>query len=396
MEGSQEQPSGPDPFEGAAELHDDLLRNFAETGMYDLASDLGIIQNGHLSDFWTPQPDERTTHPNLGSPNETKAGNLRGTVSGNKRPGEAARAAEAAANAARKRLAESTPGYVAPDTREESPVEQEELLHSKAKKLKKGHRPTQEKTGKGLRHFSMKVCEKVESKGRTTYNEVADELVGEFTSGAMGDGIQYDEKNIRRRVYDALNVLMAMEIISKDKKEIQWKGLPSTTDADIEQMRAERLRSLARFEKKRAYLNELVEQHDSLKALLQSNRENPKAESTTGIHLPFILVQTKPNATIEIEMSEDMQLVHFDFNNSPFEIHDDSYVLKKMAEKDKTLTGYCEASGLGGGGQEFFQQAESSDQAFFTQAAGLSSPAKHLPLDRLQEMHTPPNTSGKH
>jgi len=27
----------------------------------------------------------------------------------------------------------------------------------------------------------MKVCEKVESKGRTTYNEVADELVAEFT-----------------------------------------------------------------------------------------------------------------------------------------------------------------------------------------------------------------------
>ena len=32
----------------------------------------------------------------------------------------------------------------------------------------------------GLRHFSMKVCEKVEQKGRTTYNEVADELVAEF------------------------------------------------------------------------------------------------------------------------------------------------------------------------------------------------------------------------
>ena len=38
--------------------------------------------------------------------------------------------------------------------------------------------------GKGLRHFSMKVCEKVESKGRTTYNEVADELVGEFSGAA--------------------------------------------------------------------------------------------------------------------------------------------------------------------------------------------------------------------
>lgn len=38
-----------------------------------------------------------------------------------------------------------------------------------------------EKGGKGLRHFSMKVCEKVKAKGTTSYNEVADELVSEFT-----------------------------------------------------------------------------------------------------------------------------------------------------------------------------------------------------------------------
>ena len=41
-----------------------------------------------------------------------------------------------------------------------------------------------EKVGKGLRHFSMKVCEKVKKKGTTSYNEVADELVGEFTNPA--------------------------------------------------------------------------------------------------------------------------------------------------------------------------------------------------------------------
>ena len=33
----------------------------------------------------------------------------------------------------------------------------------------------------GLRHFSMKVCEKVQAKGLTSYNEVADELVSELT-----------------------------------------------------------------------------------------------------------------------------------------------------------------------------------------------------------------------
>lgn len=38
-----------------------------------------------------------------------------------------------------------------------------------------------EKGGKGLRHFSMKVCEKVQKKGVTSYNEVADELVHEFS-----------------------------------------------------------------------------------------------------------------------------------------------------------------------------------------------------------------------
>ena len=39
-----------------------------------------------------------------------------------------------------------------------------------------------EKCNKGLRHFSLKVCEKVKEKNVTSYNEVADELVNEFCS----------------------------------------------------------------------------------------------------------------------------------------------------------------------------------------------------------------------
>lgn len=60
----------------------------------------------------------------------------------------------------------------------------------------------------------------------TTYNEVADELVAEEIQNNAFDK-NCDQKNIRRRVYDALNVLMALQIISKDKKEIRWIGLPS-------------------------------------------------------------------------------------------------------------------------------------------------------------------------
>jgi transcription factor Dp-1 len=50
-----------------------------------------------------------------------------------------------------------------------------------------------------------------------------------------------------------------------------------------------------------------------------------------GVTLPFILVQTQPQATVEVEISEDMQVVHFDFNSTPFELHDDAYVLKALS-----------------------------------------------------------------
>ncbi|XP_051138816.1 transcription factor-like protein DPB [Andrographis paniculata] len=212
-----------------------------------------------------------------------------------------------------------------------------------AGKKKRGQRAVGgDKSGRGLRQFSMKVCEKVESKGRTTYNEVADELVAEFAdpsnNPATPDQQQYDEKNIRRRVYDALNVLMAMDIISKDKKEIQWKGLPRTSQNDIEELKTERLGLRSRIEKKAAYLQELEEQYVGLQNLMSRNEKLYSSGNVPsgGVALPFILVQTRPHATVEVEISEDMQLVHFDFNSTPFELHDDNYVLKAMNSRGKT------------------------------------------------------------
>jgi transcription factor Dp-1 len=65
----------------------------------------------------------------------------------------------------------------------------------------------------------------------TTYNEVADELVSEFKKE---DHFSCDEKNIRRRAYDALNVLTAMDIISKDKKHIRWKGFVQVQSGQLQ------------------------------------------------------------------------------------------------------------------------------------------------------------------
>ena len=69
---------------------------------------------------------------------------------------------------------------------------------------------------KGLRQFSMMVCKKVEEKGTTSYNEVADELVAQIreeqqlppppppvaggaTTPATKGTPGFDEKTLRRR-----------------------------------------------------------------------------------------------------------------------------------------------------------------------------------------------------
>ncbi|VDN27630.1 unnamed protein product [Gongylonema pulchrum] len=120
---------------------------------------------------------------------------------------------------------------------------------------------------KGLRHFSTKVCEKVKEKGQTNYNEVADELVAEYFDSA--DVIpadvekqQYDMKNIRRRVYDALNVLMAMNIIEKEKKEIRWVGLPTSSVQECRKLEEEKVKRHERIRQKTDQLQELILQID--------------------------------------------------------------------------------------------------------------------------------------
>ncbi|CAB0003981.1 unnamed protein product, partial [Nesidiocoris tenuis] len=69
---------------------------------------------------------------------------------------------------------------------------------------------------------------------------------------------QYDQKNIRRRVYDALNVLMAMNIISKERKEIRWLGLPATSAQENVSLLNEKKQIAERIRQKRQQLNDLL------------------------------------------------------------------------------------------------------------------------------------------
>ena len=205
---------------------------------------------------------------------------------------------------------------------------------------------TSKKPYKGLRHFSMMVCKKVEEKGTTTYSQVADELVHHVLQNTS-ENSKYDEKNIRRRVYDALNVLMAMDVITKEKKDITWKGLPTTAAQDVALLRRELEHRRRDVERKRGTLQELLAQHVCFRNLVAHNarrqqQQQPAVDnsSTTKtdnkIPLPFIVINTSSAAIIQCNMSRDLTDVMFDFT-LPFEINDDNTILKRLG----MYVGYC-------------------------------------------------------
>lgn len=201
--------------------------------------------------------------------------------------------------------------------------------------------PTQQQAAEkptGLRHFSTKVCEKVKEKGLTNYNEVADELVADYFQNNMMKQVdvvkqEYDMKNIRRRVYDALNVLLAMNIITKNKKDIRWIGLPASASQEITRLEEEKLRREASIQSKKEALQQMILQIICYKNLIARNRKNEhingRPDPDTLLHLPFMIINTDRDTSVECSVSSDKSEFLFSFDKK-FEIHDDFEVLKKL------------------------------------------------------------------
>lgn len=95
-------------------------------------------------------------------------------------------------------------------------------------------------------------------------------------------------KNIRRRVYDALNVLLAMNIIEKNKKDIHWVGLPTSSAQEMKRLEEDKVnewtnlnnneeiaqvRRMERIKEKSETLQEMIMQLVAYKTLVDKNRE---------------------------------------------------------------------------------------------------------------------------
>ena len=128
---------------------------------------------------------------------------------------------------------------------------------------------TTQRSKNGLKVLSWKVKEIVQRLGSSTYQEVADILVKETEEEV--EGAAKDEKNIRRRVYDALNVLIAVGVLQKNNKKVE--PLARSESPAVEKLKK---------------LKEIAERYLMIKALVERNRE--AKESVQAVYLPFTLV----------------------------------------------------------------------------------------------------------
>lgn len=103
------------------------------------------------------------------------------------------------------------------------------------------HKFTQ-KLNKGLKQLSLVVRDIVIEKKSTTYKEVADIILRDTL--AMEDPglqtqakIRKEEQNIKRRVYDALNVLISAGVLIKEGKLVKKNN--SSKLMKINQLRAQ-------------------------------------------------------------------------------------------------------------------------------------------------------------
>lgn len=81
---------------------------------------------------------------------------------------------------------------------------------------------TDGRNSRGLKNIARLVSIKISEKGTTCYREIADEIIQELSN--MEENSLTDERSIRRRVYDALNILLAMNFIQKERRSIRWQG----------------------------------------------------------------------------------------------------------------------------------------------------------------------------
>lgn len=197
-------------------------------------------------------------------------------------------------------------------------------------------RPKKERTG--LKAFSAMILSILQKERSIEYTKVADIIMG-MTEGTG------DDKNVKRRVYDALNVMCAVDLVKKDKK---MAYLTDNYLCSCEQEVEKRLTNLGqsiisrpklqeRVEEKKRILEETVKRKELLLNLIERNKQREFLEEKEKLHLPFILISTKKKSRIDCETNDKRSYFKFIFT-SPYKIYEDVHILKQLFGEKENIS----------------------------------------------------------
>ena len=216
------------------------------------------------------------------------------------------------------------------DSQDKSPV----MTHrnqSKSSNLKfNSHSQNSRNTAFGLKEISKRVMEIIKQSGQTTYKAISDQIVNEINEKSVKD-----EKNIRRRIYDSLNVMKSMKLFHRDKnsKNIMWnydqeydplneienKNEGSEKNNEFKEDSKniiELKKSIKEKKEKCALLNkELI----GLKNVLERNhKEDANVPENNKLYFPFIVIEFQNNKEpkINIALNENQTKAHLGFDEA--------------------------------------------------------------------------------
>lgn len=199
------------------------------------------------------------------------------------------------------------------------------------------------KKRRGLKAFSAMILSLLHREHVMEYSRVAEVIV------SLANNEDADDKNIRRRIYDALNVMCAVGLVRKKKKTIylnstrelcgckagQREGLACIrADGGSERSSMEAIQKLrSRIAEKKHTLEETSQRKELLMKLIERNRKSAAgSEDKEKLHFPFLIISTGKKSKIDCETNEKRSYFKFRFKEE-YKIYEDVHILGKLFDE---------------------------------------------------------------
>ena len=155
---------------------------------------------------------------------------------------------------------------------------------------------------RGLKHLTTLVKQLVCQHQPTSFKNVALRLIDELIDNEGPERIK-EEKNVRRRVYDAINVLIAADVLERNGRHVSWKENWENVENDMRKSELEKRRKI--IEEKKIGLQNFINKLLAIKFLIHRNKKNIALKP--AVRFPFVVLSTldAPKNTMSIKVNTD-------------------------------------------------------------------------------------------